>query len=79
MIQSVVVKSTYDGDTVTIKILYTDEANEELRQFVKKKENFIDLDGISVRSSSADVIQSLYSLTKVLDDDKSKLTQPTFQ
>ena len=70
--------STYDGDTVTIKIMYTDEANEELRQFVNKKENFIDLDGTSIRSSSADVIQSLYSLTKILDSDKSKLTQPTF-
>ena len=70
--------STYDGDTVTIKIMYTDEANQELREFVNKKENFIDLDGTSIRSSSGDVIQSLYSLTKVLDNDKSKLTQPTF-
>ena len=69
----------YDGDTVTIKIAYTDEANKELQEFVKKKENFIDLDGGSIRSSSADVIQSLYSLTKILDDDKSKLTQPTFK
>lgn len=70
--------STYDGDTVTIKIMYTDEANQELREFVNKKENFIDLDGTSIRSSSGDVIQSLYSLTKVLDNDKLKLTQPTF-
>ena len=69
----------FDGDTVTLKFVYTDEANAELREFVNKKENFIDLNGSTIRQSSGDVIMSLYALTKVLSNDKSKLTQPTFK
>lgn len=69
----------FDGDTVTLKCAYTEEANEELREFVKKKENYIDFNAISLRTSDKDAIQSLYAFTKILDDDKSKLTQPTFK
>ena len=68
----------YDGDTAVVKGVYTVEANEELRQFRNSKMNFIDLGAGSIRSSSADVIQSLYSITKVLSTDESKLTAPKF-
>ena len=69
----------FDGDTVTLKIPYTEEANAELREFVKKKGNIIDFNGTSLRSLDKDGIQCLYAFTKVLENDKSKLTQPTFK
>ena len=69
----------YDGDTVTVKALYTNEANEEIKDFVRSKGNFIDLGSSNIRSSSADVIQSIYNLTKILDIDTSKMSQPTFK
>ena len=70
----------YDGDTAVLKIGYTIETNEELRNFKNSKMNFIDLGCNNIRSFTAngDVIQSLYMFTKILDDDKSKLTRPVF-
>lgn len=69
----------YDGDTVTVRGVYTNEANEELMKFKDSKMNFIDLGSSNIRSSSGDVIQAIYCFTKVLDSDKNKLTQPTFK
>ena len=69
----------YDGDTVTVRGVYTNEANEELMKFKDSKMNFIDLGSSNIRSSSGDVIQAIYSFTKVLEADKNKLTQPTFK
>ena len=69
----------YDGDTVTIKGVFTNEANDEIRKFINTKQNFIDMDARSIRTSSGDVIQSLYAFTKILDADKSKIQQPTFK
>ena len=68
----------YDGDTVSVKGIFTDEANEEIRKFINEKQNYLSLDGGLVRGNGDDVKQSLYMFTKILDDDKNKLTQPTF-
>ena len=68
----------YDGDQVTVKGVYTIEANEELRAFQMSKANFIDLGGSNIRKNDADAIQSLYALTKVLEEDKKKLIDPVF-
>lgn len=68
----------YDGDTVAVKGVFTVEANKELDKFRKSKNNFIDLGGSNIRSSSADVIQSVYQLTKILDQDQDKLSTPEF-
>lgn len=68
----------YDGDTAVVKGMYTIEANDELKKFKESKMNFIDLGGNCIRSSSADVIQSLYALTKLLSEDESKITNPVF-
>jgi hypothetical protein len=56
----------FDGDTVTCKGVYTNEANDELEQFMNSKENFINFGCTSLRTTGSDVIQSLYALTKVL-------------
>ena len=63
----------YDGDTVTVKGVYTDEANEELKNFANDKMNFTNAEASSTRSSGGQVAQSLYNLTLILESDKSKL------
>lgn len=60
----------YDGDQITCKGVYTVEANEELREFMKSKQNFIDFGCSPLKVNDADAIQSLYALTKVLNDTK---------
>ena len=60
----------YDGDQITCKGVYTTEANEELEQFQNSKENFLDFGCKPIRTSTADVIQSIYALTKVLPSAK---------
>ena len=60
----------FDGDTVTSKGVYTVEANEELREFSNSKQNFIDFGCGPLRTSSGDAIQSIYALTKVLNDTR---------
>ena len=66
----------YDGDTVTVRGVYTVEANEELEKHMHSKANFIDIGGNTVRFSTKDAIQSLYNLTRILPD--VKLSDPTF-
>ena len=68
----------FDGDQMTVKGVFTDEANEELREFKNSKKNFIGFGGKNIRSVDGDVVQSLYNLTKILDEDKKKLSLPVF-
>lgn len=68
----------YDGDTVSLKGVFTNEANDELRKFQNSKANFIDLGASNIRKSEHDCIQSIYVITKILDSDKSKITDPVF-
>lgn len=65
----------YDGDTVVLKGCYMQEVNEELMKFKDSKMNFINLGCDNIRKSDGDVIQSIYCLTKVLEEDKGKLTK----
>lgn len=58
----------YDGDTITCRGLYTDEANEEAAENINSKQNFINFGCAPVRMSTGDAITSLYALTKVLSD-----------
>lgn len=68
----------YDGDTVGVKGVWLQESNKELIDFIKSKSHYINFSGSNIRSSSNEAIQSLYSMTKILDQDKSKLTEPEF-
>lgn len=63
----------YDGDQITVKGVYTEEANQELEEFMKSKQNFITFGGKPSKASEGDAIQSIYAFTKVLSD--TKLTQ----
>ena len=66
----------FDGDQVTIKSVYTKEANDELKEHTKKKSNYITLGAENIKSSSGDAIMAAYSLTKILPE--TKLSAPVF-
>ena len=68
----------YDGDQVSVRGVWTEEANEELDKFSSSISNYIDLGGINIRVSTNEAVQSLYCMTKILPDDMSKIQQPVF-
>lgn len=68
----------YDGDQVSVKGVWTEEANTELDKFTTSPCNYINNFGKLVRESSIDSIQAMYCLTKILDADKAKLGKPKF-
>ena len=71
-------KISKDGDQVTVKGIYTNEANEELEEQLNSKSHFFNLGGKGVRTSDKEAMQSLYNLTLCLEDDKKKITDPIF-
>ena len=68
----------YDGDTCTLRGVFTEEANKELQDFVKTKKNFIGFGASNIRMVNSDTVQALYNFTKILPDDKNKLSDPKF-
>lgn len=68
----------FDGDQASIKGVYLQESNRELMNFIKSKSHYIGFSGSNMRSCSKEAIQSLYCMTRVLDQDVSKLTSPIF-
>ena len=58
----------FDGDQCTCKGVYTREANDELDEFMKSKQNFVTFGCKPLKSPGADSIQAMYALTKVLSD-----------
>lgn len=68
----------YDGDQCSIRGVFTEEANEELKKFAKSKKNFIEAGASNIRMVDSDTVQSLYSFTKILNDDIKKITDPKF-
>lgn len=66
----------YDGDQVSVKGIYSAEANAELDQQMNSKIHYIGLDGLSVMDVGKEAKQSLYCLTMVLPN--SNLTDPQF-
>lgn len=62
---------------MTVKALYSVEANQELEKHMNSKAHYISVGGKNVRTSSNEAIQALYNLTLVLPD--TKLTQPVFK
>lgn len=68
----------YDGDQCGVKGVWSVEANEECRKIIESKEYYLDLNCTNVKVSTNEAVQSIYSLTKVLDVDKDKLTEPEF-
>ena len=46
--------------------------------FLHSKSHYINFSGSNIRKPSNEAILSLYSMTKVLDQDLDKLTNPKF-
>lgn len=68
----------YDGDQTGAKGVWSVESNEECLKIINSKSYYLDLNCINIKRSSNEAIQSLYSLTKVLDADTNKLSDPVF-
>ena len=71
-------KIIQDGDQVTIKGVFSEEANAELDKQLKEKSHYFNLGSKGVRSSDKEAIQSLYNLTLCLEEDKEKMSDPVF-
>ena len=54
----------FDGDTVSIRGLFTQEANIEAEKLIYSKTNVLNNEGRSTRLPRIEVIQTLYALTK---------------
>ena len=63
-------------DQVTVKGVWSNEANAELEQQLNSKKQYIGLDGKNVRTGSNEALQCLYSLTLILPDSKHE--KPVF-
>ena len=65
-----IIDGDYDGDMVTIKGVYTDEANAELKKQLASNIHFINLGGNPVISTSKESIQAIYAMTLTLPETK---------
>ena len=54
----------YDGDQISIRGLFTQEANEEARRLMKDKSFILNIQGENMRVTTNEGIQTLYMLTK---------------
>lgn len=54
----------YDGDQVTVKGVFSQEANLECDSIIKSKANILDISARNIRKSSNECYQTLYSMTK---------------
>lgn len=54
----------YDGDQISIKGLFTQEANKEAEEAMMSKAHLLTISGDNIRTSSKESIQTLYELTK---------------
>lgn len=54
----------YDGDTVSIRALYTQEANEECARVISSPKNFLDSSGQNIRTLKNEGVLAIYRMTK---------------
>lgn len=66
----------YDGDTTSNKVPYTNEANEECKNFINSKKRSIGMSGKFIYGIDNETILVGYTLTKCYDE--SKLSEPVF-
>lgn len=68
----------FDGDTISSKVMYSIESNQELLDAVDMKKHYISLGGENDMRPTIEGLQSLYNLTLILPDDMKKITDPEF-
>ena len=57
-------RGDYDGDQTTVKIIWTQEGNEECERVMNRPSFFVRMDGSLVRYLENEAIQTFYSMTK---------------
>lgn len=55
----------YDGDQVTIRGIWSEEANEDIRRIMNSKISLLDITGQNVKTVKQEVLDSMYELTKI--------------
>lgn len=68
----------YDGDQVTVKSVYSVEANQELRDQINSKRHYISLGGKNIMETTNEGAMVLYALTMSLNNTSEKFTEPEF-
>ena len=68
----------YDGDQCSVKGVWSEESNKELIDLINSKGTYINLGAMNIKVSTNEAIQSIYNLTKVLNEDMSKMVNPVF-
>ena len=64
-------KITFDGHQITVKGVYTEEANRELENFRNNNnQNFIDVGCTPLRPIGSDVACTVFAMTRVLSNMK---------
>ena len=69
----------YDGDQVTVKGIFGEQANDELEKFMNSKAHLVGQGGKGLLENSKEALMCAYSLTMSLSSDKSKFTNPVFK
>ena len=54
----------YDGDQVSVRVVFSQEANAECERLHGAPTNFLSANGTNVRVTTNEAIQTLYMLTK---------------
>ena len=68
-----------DGDQVTVKSIYSIEANNELKNQLNSKRHYIALGGTNVMETTNEGVASLYALTMNPTSEKEGIyTDPIF-
>ena len=57
-------EADFDGDVLSIRGLYSDEANIEAEEIMQKKISALDISGKNSKTVSKEVLNSLYELTR---------------
>ena len=69
------IEGDYDGDQVTVKIIFTQEANEECETVIGKKSYFINSTGNNIRDVGKEALQTFFVLTKDPYGEYKELTK----
>lgn len=73
-----IILGDYDGDQVSVKGVFTEEANDECIKYINSKLNYIGMDGKTIRITQNEAVQAIYTLTLTMSADQSKLKDPVF-
>ena len=63
----------YDGDTLSIRGIWTDEANEEAEKIMASKMSFLNISGTNSKVVAKEVFNSMFELTKIGKDPAKKI------